>query len=548
MSEVLTYLGKTDVVTGLGFGTNYNYKCMLSANNGLHPINIELRQNLTRLETMMVSVIENIVADVDLASSRTAFIFSTTKGNIANLTTQTPEPQSNIFLHNMASRVCNAVGYKGNPIVVSNACISGVIAVVVAHRLLQDGHFDDIIVVGGDEITEFTTSGFMAFKSVSSKPCKPYDAQRDGLSLGEAAGALLLTRHKHKSTGIVITGGAATNDANHISGPSRTGEPLAEAMKQAMAEAHLQPTDISFVNAHGTATVYNDEMESKAMALAGLSNCPINSLKPFIGHTLGASGVVEIAIAAEELKQGWLIGTKGFETIGTPVKLNVSAANKELAMHHCLKSASGFGGCNAAVVLSKEEYAYCTSAQEKTNSVVSSIKRCTMRNGELLVDGKTVIKTNADFALFAREVYHQTEANLKFFKMSNMAKMGYLAAEYMLSGTVNEPYSIAIVLSNRSASLDADLLHWRIQKCDNKPASPAAFVYTLANIVMGEIAIRHQIKGETTFFIANSSDDKFATNYAHLLLNSGKYAYVLTGWCELLENEYELNFELLTNA
>lgn len=547
MSKVLTYLGKTNVVTGLGFGTANNYKLMLSAADGLHPISIAPHPWLTRLEAMMVSVIADVAECVDLSSERTAFIFSTTKGNIANLSTDIPEPQSNIFLHNMAMRVCRAVGYKGNPIVVSNACISGVLAVIIAHRLLQANLYDDIVVVGGDEMTEFTTSGFMAFKSVSSQPCRPYDAQRDGLSLGEAAGAILLTQHKEKSEGIVLAGGAASNDANHISGPSRTGEPLAEAMKQAMKEAHVAPTDISFVNAHGTATIYNDEMESKAMALAELSSCPINSLKPFIGHTLGASGVVEIAIAAEELKHGVLIGTKGFEHIGTPVELNVSASNRALSMKHCLKSASGFGGCNAAIVLSKEEYAHSSPTTKKKTPIIRSIKSCTMQNGQMNIDGQIVAQTDANFATFARDIYHQTEANLKFFKMSNLCKMGYLAAEYMMGGAVEQPYSTAIVLSNRSASLDADLLHWRIQKVDNQPASPAAFVYTLANIVMGEIAIRHQIKGETTFFIADTPADDVATNYAHLLLNQGKYQYVLTGWCELLADQYNLHLELLTN-
>lgn len=544
MCEITTYLGPTSIITGLGFGVDENYNKMLRGIQGLNPINITPHQQLTRLETMMAKVIDAVTSQIDLSSERTGLIFSTTKGNINLLTTDTPTPQSEVFLQNMAQRVASFVGFSGQPIVVSNACISGVLAVVVAQRLIRAQIFDNIIVVGGDEITEFTTSGFMAFKSVSATPCRPYDAQRNGLSLGEATGALVLTCDKTKSSGIVIAGGSMSNDANHISGPSRTGEPLAEAMKQALAEAHLSTTDISFVNAHGTATIYNDEMESKALALANLDKCPLNSLKPYIGHTLGASGVVEIAIAAEELKRGVLIGTKGYDTPGTPVILNVSASNRQLSMRHCLKSASGFGGCNAVVVLSKEQYAHTTQKIDIPQTKI--IKSCEIKNGQLWVDKELKIESEQDFATFAREVYHQTEPNMKFFKMTNLCKLGYLAAEQMLNNIKFNSYEVAIVLNNRSASLDADLLHWRIQKRDNMAASPAAFVYTLANIVTGEIAIRHNIKGETSFFITNNCTDNLVNRYAQIILSNKQYKYVLTGWCELLEDQYELKFTLIT--
>lgn len=544
--RLLTYLGKTAVWTGLGFGTKVNYEKMLKGDTGLRRIDVDKEGELTRLETMMVKVVKAVTDGISTSSERTGIIFSTTKGNIADLTIEKPQEDSNIYLHKMAKRVCEAIGYAGEPIVISNACISGVVAVAVAQRLIRAGRYDDIIVVGGDEMTEFTTSGFMAFKSVSENPCKPYDAKRDGLSLGEAAGAVVVSKDKNKSEGIVVAGSSMSNDANHISGPSRTGEPLAEAIKRALEEAGVEADDISFVNAHGTATVYNDEMESKAINIAGLQDKPLNSLKPYIGHTLGASGLVEIAIAAEEMKRGMVIGTKGFETLGTPMPLNVSRENRQVTMRHCVKSASGFGGCNAAVVLSKEEEAKEQKPIALTEPEV--IGKCTMKEGRLTVNGETTIEeVSTDFGLFAREVYHQQESNMKFFKMTNMCKMGYLAANYLLKDLTYEPYEVAIVMSNRSSSLDADLTHWRIYNRDGQTASPAAFVYTLPNIVMGEIAIKNGIKGETTFIVTDTKDDRQVRDYARLLLSEGKYKYVLTGWCELLEEEYELDIELLTS-
>lgn len=543
VDRVLIYLGNTSIWTGLGFGVEENYNRMISGESGLKRIDAECSEGLTRLETMMVRVINEVVGEEMLVQPRTGMIFSTTKGNIAEISIKVPKEGSEIYLQTMAKKVCRAVGYSGEPIVISNACISGVTAVVVAQRLIRAGWYDNVIVVGGDEMTEFTTSGFMAFKSVSETPCRPYDKNRDGLSLGEATGALLLTNDKTKSAGVVVAGGWMSNDANHISGPSRTGEPLGEAMVKAMADAGVTAEEITFVNAHGTATVYNDEMESKAVNYAGLEDKPINSLKPYVGHTLGASGIIEIAIAAEELKRGIVIGTKGFETLGTPMPLNVSAENRMVKMKHCLKSASGFGGCNASVVLSLE--AEAKGSTRIVEKGVEELGKCEMYDGKLIVNSETRIESSEKLGEFVREVYHKQEANLKFFKMSDMCKMGYLAANEILQGMSYEPYEMAIVMSNKSASLDADLQHWRIMKVEGKPASPAAFVYTLPNIVMGEIAIKNGIKGESTFIVTDNEDDERVKQYAQLLLSIG-YKYVLTGWCELLDDDYKLKMKLIT--
>ena len=121
------------------------------------------------------------------------------------------------------------------------------------------------------------------------------------------------------------------------------------AINQAMEEAGALPEDISFINAHGTATVYNDEMESKAIHLAGLAAVPVNSLKPYFGHTLGASGIIETILCIEQLKEGRYYGTLGYETLGVPMPITVYATHQPIPMKCCIKTASGFGGCNAAL-------------------------------------------------------------------------------------------------------------------------------------------------------------------------------------------------------
>jgi 3-oxoacyl-[acyl-carrier-protein] synthase-1 len=120
-----------------------------------------------------------------------------------------------------------------------------------------------------------------------------------------------------------------------------------------MKEAKLSADDIDLISAHGTATLYNDEMEAKAINLAGLQSVPVNSLKGYYGHTLGAAGLIESVISIQSLKENMVIPTIGFHNMGVTKPVNVCTTLLETALHNCLKTASGFGGCNAAVIFSK---------------------------------------------------------------------------------------------------------------------------------------------------------------------------------------------------
>jgi 3-oxoacyl-[acyl-carrier-protein] synthase-1 len=213
-----------------------------------------------------------------------------------------------------------------------------------------------VVVAGGDILTEFAVSGFQSFQSLSPKPCKPFDAARDGLSLGEGCGTLLLSRN-HSLCGIpekiIVAGGACTNDAHHISGPLRTGEGFYVAIRRALGEASLDPLDIDYISAHGTGTDSNDETEAKALSRAGLERVPVNSFKGYFGHTLGAAGIIESALAIASMRNNELFRSAGFENPGTSEHINILMDHTAKEVNHCLKTASGFGGCNAAVVFKK---------------------------------------------------------------------------------------------------------------------------------------------------------------------------------------------------
>jgi 3-oxoacyl-[acyl-carrier-protein] synthase-1 len=226
-------------------------------------------------------------------------------------------------------------------------------AMITGMRLIQAGQYDNAVVVGGDVITRFVLSGFQSFQAISALPCKPFDLNRDGINLGEGAATVILSSNQQKEENIQLAGGSVSNDANHISGPSKTGEELFDAINAALKNAGVEPEAVDFISAHGTATIYNDEMEAKAINLAGMQHIPVNSLKGYYGHTLGASGIIETIIAAHSLKQNVIIPTKGFNELGVSQPINVAAGLQYLPLTNCLKTASGFGGCNAAIVLTK---------------------------------------------------------------------------------------------------------------------------------------------------------------------------------------------------
>jgi 3-oxoacyl-[acyl-carrier-protein] synthase I len=356
-----------NIVSPLGYTTAENYSQLRQGVSGVRlqdagrwsdeaiyagEIQTLLREpDQSRFERMSLQALQPVLAKTTLPPEKTLFILSTTKGNIEQLEQDLPR----LHLHETADYLAQAVGLK-HSLVVSNACISGVLALVVAKRYLEAGVYDHAVVLGADVLSRFVVSGFHSLHALSAGPCRPFDAQRTGINLGEAAAVMVLTTDAGLARGerIRLRGAGVSNDANHISGPSRTGQELAQAIGQALRASDLTAGAIDAVYAHGTATVYNDEMEAKAFDLAGLAAVPVNSLKGYYGHTLGAAGVLETILAAQSLHHHEMVPTRGFETLGVSRPINVCATLQSLPGNRILKTASGFGGCNAALILEKE--------------------------------------------------------------------------------------------------------------------------------------------------------------------------------------------------
>jgi 3-oxoacyl-[acyl-carrier-protein] synthase-1 len=357
------WLVADSVVSPLGMTSRDNYNNIISGVSGIKQeekrgiwvsqfSTLKVLKGLTRFESMAIMALNVLKRQATWSAERTLFVLSSTKGNIEVLENDQTN-HSRIHLHAVASLLAKEAGIADR-IVVSNACISGVAAILAAKRYIESGSFDHAVVLGADTVNNFVISGFKSLNALSNEICKPFDAFRSGINLGEAASAVLLTAKPEEfetKNKVAILGGAISNDANHISGPSKTGEELAVAISKAFDEAKVKAEEIDFISAHGTATLFNDEMEAKAFNLTKLSDTPLHSLKGNFGHTLGTAGIMETVMSAHSLYHQELIPSYGFDKIGVTQPVNVIKKRKSKSMRIALKTASGFGGCNAALVM-----------------------------------------------------------------------------------------------------------------------------------------------------------------------------------------------------
>jgi len=310
----------------------------------------------TRLEQMMITSLSKIIDASNIKlNERVGLIISTTKGNIDALDESNPFHKDRAYLSELGNQIKDFFHFKNDAIIVSNACVSGVLAVAIAKRYIQQDIYDHVFIASGDVITEFILSGFNSFQALSSEPCKPYDANRTGINIGEVAASALVTNDATNlpEEAVHILGEGSCNDANHISGPSRTGEGLYRSMQSAFTQGNMKPEDVDYISAHGTATMFNDEMEAIAFNRMHLNKTPVNSLKGYLGHSLGASGLLETIVGMHSLKNNTLYASLGFETLGVTQHIEVIKKTTEKKLHTFLKTASGFGGCNTAILFQK---------------------------------------------------------------------------------------------------------------------------------------------------------------------------------------------------
>lgn len=495
------------------------------------------------------------LSGIDVSDKRIIFILSSTKGAIENLGKTEDEK---LYLGETAQRIATRLGFRTRPIVVCNACISGSSALILASRLLQLGTYEYAVVCGADCPRQFIISGFQSLNAMSFEACRPFDIERQGLNLGEAVATVVLSSKIHslseekRSKRIWQIGhGFIKNDAFHISAPSKMAEGLSEALQQTMEG--IDKEELAFINAHGTATMFNDQMESIALQRTELIDIPINALKGYIGHTLGAAGIFETILCMKSIDDNTILGTRGYEESGVSGNVKITSENRRTEKPAFIKMLSGFGGCNAtlyakSVELSFKESVEKTIINRSSNTKKSHHVRITP-NGAWL-DGKllSLIGERGEKSLLT-SIYKQLINDYpKYYKMDGLCRLGFVASELLLQAEKAESEvdnsvtkERAIILFNHTSSISSDKRYLAsIADKDNFFPSPSVFVYTLPNIVTGEIAIRNGYHGETSFYILPQRDEKQMNEVIETAFVDRKTKSVLTGWLDYEDNE---NFE-----
>ena len=496
---------------------------------------------------------------INISSTRTVFILSSTKGSIEKLG-QTDDDK--LYLGNIAQRIATRLGIQLSPIVVCNACISGLAAMILASRLLVSKKYDYAVVCGADCPGRFIISGFQSLNAMSAFSCQPFDIERQGLNLGEAAATVVLGREittKSVNNGCrrqvwQIGHGYIKNDAYHISAPSKTAEGLYEALLKTMNG--IDKRNIAFINAHGTATLFNDQMEAIAIHRAELQDIPVNALKGYVGHTLGAAGIMETILCMKAIDDHIILGTRGYEEVGVSGRIQLSSKHHSTIKTSFIKQLSGFGGCNATLYAQSVGVKPLEFSDSKTNgggsaNISYSVKkkhRVHITPQGVWLDGKVfAIDKEGKQSSLLTALYKQIIGNYpKYYKMDGLCRLGFIASELLLkaeraegSFTEDTNKTRAIVFFNRSSSIASDKKYLAsIVEKDNYFPSPSVFVYTLPNIVTGEIAIRNGYHGETSFYILPHKNELLMQDIIETTFMDEQTTSVLTGWLDYEDSEH----------
>ncbi len=250
-------------------------------------------------------------------------------------------------LYSVAGYVRAVLGLRGPALVISTACASSARCFIDAAHLIRTGVCDAAVVGGADSLCRMTLHGFAALELISPTPCRPCDAARSGISIGEAAGFALLERD---GDGILLLGAGASSDGYHMSSPHPEGAGAVAAMRQALATAGLEPGAIDWINLHGTGTRANDATEDAAVSAVFGDAVPCSSTKGWTGHTLGACGILEALIARECMAEGLVPGCLGVDAPDPSFRSRVATGAARGRVARVVSNSFGFGGINCSLV------------------------------------------------------------------------------------------------------------------------------------------------------------------------------------------------------
>jgi 3-oxoacyl-[acyl-carrier-protein] synthase II len=417
---------------------------------------------------------------------------------------------------------------------VASACSSGVTALALAMAWLLEDEIDAVVAGGTDGLCRLTLSGFNALSAIDPEPCRPFDANRRGLNLGEGAGFLVLERadfaKKRGRTPIAeLAGAALAAEAHHITNPESEGKTAARVMREALHRANVTPAEVDYVNAHGTGTPLNDAMESKAIASvmgAETERVWVSSSKAQIGHTLAAAGAIEAAISAMCVREKILPPTAGLASPDPACNVRLLRESVRMDRVRAVVSNSfGFGGMDGAVVITEPELAKERVASSRARVFVASAAALGPRGAS---DASDLTSGPASSGAAPDDVLALDVAKARRFDRA--ARLCAAASHRALEGTSVDRATTGVVFGSAFSSVDeAAAFVQRIFDKGPRLASPADFPNLVPSSPIGHASIYEGLKGPAlaTADLRTSGESAIAT--AVELIGSGDATAFVAG-------------------
>jgi 3-oxoacyl-(acyl-carrier-protein) synthase len=362
-----------DMVTPYGRGTDACWQGLLSSQSAITRVSrfktaafhsdyagivsgLRYHEGTSLVMQMLQILFEGVVIPEDAR-----LMLATTKGEIDLLEQSILEQQGDVseaVVSRLLRKVSDLTHAGGGGLLISAACTSSAAAAAQAATMVRNGNADCVLVVACDSITEFIFSGFSSLMALDREPARPFDKNRAGLNIGEAAAYALVmseerARRENRAVFATMAGWGLSDDANHMTGPSRESSGLILCISKALTSAGIDPQDVGFISAHGTGTSFNDQMEMRAYnAVFQNKERPVYSIKGGIGHTMGAAGLVEMIIAVRALREGRVPPTVNLKNVDDDARGWVSDRQQKVnGQTRALVTNSGFSGVNTALVL-----------------------------------------------------------------------------------------------------------------------------------------------------------------------------------------------------
>ena len=395
--------------------------------------------------------------------------------------------------------IADEFGLFGPGFAVSTACSSGAMAIATAAEMILSGEADVMLAGGADSLSRITWGGFHSLLLVDSAGCRPFDANRAGMSLGEGAAILILESEefaRRRGTKILarLAGWGASCDAFHVTAPHPEGAGALAAMQSALRRANLEPAAIDYVNAHGTGTRDNDLAESNALKkLFGGNVPPFSSTKRFLGHALAASGAMEAVICVEALRQQQIPPNPGFEKLDPAIGIQPVTELQRSPLTHVMSNSFGFGGNNAVLIFSKPEIVPRTLLPKPSTVAVSGLgviapAKIHKREIEPPLPPEEILARDCGVLDASSLTPNQRR------RLSRMSQMTILAARQSHSPVPAENIAVAIGTGFGCLDEGAAFIENLISKDEREPM-PARFSGSVHNSPAGQVAIDLDARG-----------------------------------------------------